>query len=455
MTNTNLTGYTRPARKSTLGALLGATMLMTQSSAFAADSDIDELRRELAAQQLVIDRLVAAQEAQRTAGKKTATVPAIDQAPATVSPPSSLSIYGVADVNVARSDSGFGQKTTIGSGGMTASRLGIKGERQLGGGLKAIGVAEAGVLLNSGGAGNSAVVPGINDTNASSGGQNGTGSQLFSRQIYAGLASTQIGSLTIGRQYSGSYGIASNSNAMGTGFFGYSGSFLPLVGMPTRLNNSIAYFTPTIQGVTGQLVYTAGSENNTNSDVPTSAGASTKTNDKAGRGYDLSAVYLKGNFYAGASTWLIYNTSYAVGETGLARKTGWQASVSYDFGVVRLFATGVQGRIGGENYAAVTKSLSKSSGWSVSAAVPFGKSKLLATYSSLDDESALNRDGKLFGVAYVYQLYANTNLYAAWGKQDNNRNASYSLADGGDLVGNAAKPGADAKGTMAGVNIAF
>jgi hypothetical protein len=174
-----------------------------------------------------------------------------------------------------------------------------------------------------------------------------------------------------------------------------------------------------------------------------------------GRGYDLTVTYAQGPIYAAASTWNIYNTSFAVGETGLARKKGWQAAASYDFGFIKIVGTYSGAKISGDNYENVTKALSKTSARSPSFSVPFGKSRVYATYTSFNDESSLDRDTKMYGVAYSYDLYENTKLYAAWGRQANNRNASYSLADGGNLVGNVTKPGTAVMGTLAGIDITF
>lgn len=430
-----------------------------------ADEEVETLKRALADQKVLIERLLAAQQAQQEAIAKmkgeawvASGVPAKE--PASGQADASLVVYGVADVNVTSMNSGFGQKTSFGSGGLSSSRLGVKGERAVGDGWKAVGLAEAGLLLDTGSVGNAAVVPGINNSSASSGGQLGNGSQIFSRQVYLGLASGRWGSFTIGRQYAGSYVAAVMANAMGVGLYGYSGAILPAAGMPTRVNNSLVYLTPRLNGFSGHVTYTTGNENNVANDTLTAPGATTKTNDRAGQGLDVAVTYMNGPFNAMASAWDIYNTSYAVpaagpAETGLARRAGWQLGGSYDFGRVKAYGQLVAGKISGGNYENVTKALSKSSGWSVSALVPLGKHRLYASYTAFDDKSALDRDAKLVGLGYSYDLYANTKLYASWGKLINNENATYSLPDGGNLVGNVTTRGFSPVGYMAGVNVAF
>ena len=66
--------------------------------------------------------------------------------------------------------------------------------------------------------------------------------------------------------------------------------------MPTRVNNSMVYLTPSFYGLTGHLTYTTGSENNVVSDTVVSG--TTKTNDKAGQGYDLALFFKHGPFNA-------------------------------------------------------------------------------------------------------------------------------------------------------------
>lgn len=144
-----------------LGALAGIFGSATALPALA-DAELEALKRELAEQRKLIERLSAAQEAQKEATAKTKAeawaasgVPVT--APATGQKAANLEVYGVADVNVVSMDSGAGRKTSFGSGGLLSSRLGVKGERSLGDGWKAVGLAEAGLLLDTGSVGNGAV----------------------------------------------------------------------------------------------------------------------------------------------------------------------------------------------------------------------------------------------------------------------------------------------------------
>lgn len=452
-----------PFSQRTQQALLASMLAMgalTAAQPALAETEIESLKRELAEQRKLIERLLAAQPAQAAAPSAAPAAPA-PAAPTAATPataaaasPSNFSFYGTIDVNVMSADSGYGAKTSVGTGGMNASSLGVKGQRDVGAGIKVVGELEAGIALDNGVVSNGSVTLGINNNTPSSGGLTGGGAQIFSRQAYAGL-STEYGSLTLGRQYTGSYiAAAVHANALGSGFLGNGATFLPVIGgMPTRVNNSIVYKTPTFNGLSGHLTYTVGNENNVSSEVTS---GTTRTDDGAGQGWDLLAHYKSGNLTAAASTWRIRNNSYVIaGETSLAIKQGQQLAVNYDFGGPRLYASYVAGEIAGGNYENVTKTLSKASGWSLSGAMPFGKSTLIASYARLDDESLLNKDGTLFGLSYTRELAANTKIYASWARQLNEAASTYALPDGGDLVGTVATPGFSPSGFMVGLNIKF
>jgi GBP family porin len=100
---------------------------------------------------------------------------------------SSVTLYGLIDtgitytsnqrVNASSGHSNF-QAT---SGNLNASRWGLRGSEDLGGGLRAIFTLENGFTITNG--------------------KLGQGGRMFGRQAWVGLASEQYGSLTLGRQY--------------------------------------------------------------------------------------------------------------------------------------------------------------------------------------------------------------------------------------------------------------
>lgn len=420
-----------------------------------AETEIETLKRELSEQRALINKLLATQKETKESIEKIESRPAQAAGPKTeTATAQGFTIYGTLDVNVASNNSGRGYKTTVGSGGMTSSSIGIKGQKDIGQGLRAVGEVEIGIDLSTGVAGNGANANGVNSATPSSGGFLGNGNQLFSRQAYAGLASDTYGQLTLGRQYSGSYiAAAILGNAFGPGFYGSGATYLPIIGgMPTRLNNSMVYRSPSLNGFSAYLTYTVGNENNVNGTIV--SGTSNVT-DSSGAGWDTALFYRSKPLNASLTAWEVKNASFALTETGLAKKSGWQAVVNYDLNFAKVYATYVTGKISGGNYENVTKTLSRADGWSVSASVPYGKHAVLLSYTQLDDKSLLDRDGSLAGIAYTYKIHDATWLYANYGKQINGNNASYSLLNGGDLTGSVATPGYNPSGFMMGMNTKF
>jgi predicted porin len=373
-----------------------------------------------------------------------------------------FTLYGIADLSLVNADSGFGHKTRVdGGGGMQASRLGFRANREFKSGITALATLEAGVQFDNGSAGASAPVLGVNDTNASSGAANGTGTRLFARQAFGGIRAP-IGQITVGRQYTGSYigGVGIGAAAWPDGFYGNPGLLLPLIGgMPTRVDNSIVYQSPSALGFSAVSTFTAGNENNVDKTTAVGTGATSVT-DKAGRGVDLLVRYTNGPLTTAVSTWNINNASYNVtgGETALGKKRGVQLAANYNFGWMLVSGTFVSGRINGGNYESVTRTLSKADGWGVSARFPFGEENrhnLWLGYSALNDKSSQNRDAKMYGVAYWYQLEQNTRVYVNWGATNNNANGLYALPDAGNLVGNVTRTGVKPSGLQVGLNYNF
>ena len=454
-------------RKQTIVAV-AAMILLGSGPALAADvdSEVEALKQELAAQRKLIEQLLAKQaEAPKSPTDTTelqqqlrdrersaiaGPVPAKPDNPGTPQ----FRFYGIADVSVNQANSGYGPKTRLeGTGGFSNSRLGVQATSTVGP-VKVTALAEAGVQFDTGEAGNATPATGTNVSTPSSGGTLGTGSQVFSRQMWAGI-DAGFGQVSIGRQYAGSYFMmGAIGSAHGDGLYGNLTSLLPVVGaMPTRLNSSIAWSTPQVANLRGQFTYSTGSENNTHGNVVTGA---TTLSSKSGQGFDMTGVYSYAKGQAAVSTWNLNNATFVTaGETAIAKKKGFQLAANYDFGVVQIFGDFIHGTISGGNYQEVTKTLSSATGYGLSAIVPFGKSKLSAGWTRLNDMSLLNKDATLYGVSYWYELMPNALLYATAGKVLNNRNANYSLLDGGNLDGNVARVGFHPNGVEGGMNYRF
>lgn len=145
---------------------------------------------------------------------------------------SSTTIYGVADAAlVYSSNQGGGSNTYMRSGNLASNRLGFKGTEDLGNGNQALYVLEAGFNLDDG--------------TASSAGS------LFNRQAYVGLANRQVGTLTVGRQYTPYYlfvGPVGQVNYV-TGATGAHPGDIDGLDVTIRSSNAIMYMSPVWRGV--------------------------------------------------------------------------------------------------------------------------------------------------------------------------------------------------------------
>jgi predicted porin len=125
---------------------------------------------------------------------------------------SSVTVYGVIDLSVNYTTNQDAKGNSVlslgdsnapagagdgGQGAMSGSRLGFKGEEDLGGGTKAIFKMEAGFTANNG--------------------ESDQQGQLFGRQEYVGLANNDWGQLTFGRQYGIMTDVAFDFDPLGVG----------------------------------------------------------------------------------------------------------------------------------------------------------------------------------------------------------------------------------------------
>lgn len=135
---------------------------------------------------------------------------------------SQVSIYGVLDsglVHTTNSNAAGDSVTKVpGLTGSVPSRLGFRGTEDLGGGLQALFVLEAGLNLDTG--------------------TSGQGNRLFGRQAYIGLKN-EYGTLMLGRQINMTFLAAVKSDVMGPNIFSMSSidSYIP----NARSDNAIGY----------------------------------------------------------------------------------------------------------------------------------------------------------------------------------------------------------------------
>jgi predicted porin len=146
---------------------------------------------------------------------------------------SSVTLYGVVDNAFAYASNQRGSSNVyMSQGSLQASKFGLLGAEDLGGGTKAVFRLESG--FNS-----------LNGAAASSAG-------MFNRQAYAGLSNDRYGTLTLGRQYTPYFNLvgALGPTSALTGATGAHPGDVDALDTTLRFNNSVSYVSPNIAGLT-------------------------------------------------------------------------------------------------------------------------------------------------------------------------------------------------------------
>lgn len=290
---------------------------------------------------------------------------------------SAVTLYGIVDLWAGQASvkDGAGNKLVnpdatglawnvpvLASGGVSGSRWGMKGEEDLGGGLKAVFKIESGFSA---------------DTGAGSGGPN--------RQTYLGLAGG-FGEVTFGNVYSAMDDVLGASNS---GFDSALSASNNVLAVPAAYNdkpkNAFKYVSPSFGGFSGGFTYSL--------DETTAA----KANQT-----DFSLSYAAGPIAA--------NFAYEIqGDQGTAPGADIKLTAlngSYDLGVAKLLASYGQAKDGS----------AKSTDFQFGADVPLSSALTLsAGYAqSKDNAAAGNQKRTGFGVAAAYGLSKRTTAYGGF-----------------------------------------
>ncbi|MEM5369706.1 porin [Paraburkholderia azotifigens] len=153
----------------------------------------------------------------------------------------SVTLYGVVDNAFAYSSNQRGHSNFyMSQGNLQASKFGLLGAEELGGGTKAIFRLEGGF-------------------NSLTGAQSSAG-VIFNRQAYVGLSNDRYGTVTLGRQYTPYFNMVGALGPTGvlTGATGAHPGDLDALDTTLRFNNSIAYASPTIAGLSFGAQYGLG-----------------------------------------------------------------------------------------------------------------------------------------------------------------------------------------------------
>ncbi len=294
---------------------------------------------------------------------------------------SSVTLFGVADVSVARISTPGKGVSGLATGGNSSSRLGLRGTEDLGGGLK------AGFWLEG-----------------SLGMDDGTASGLkFDRRSTVSLQGG-FGELRLGRDKTPAYQNLESFHAFGdTGMGAISGHSLisgsaagtPEGSNPKRYSNGISYLLPKLGGLYGQVTHSFG-EQSSSSSLGSSTGA--RLGYAAGP-LDLAAAY--GIVRGGTAT------------AGVDYKT-FNLGASYKWGgfTPMLLVASERGN---------NKRIDL---YSVGMKLALGQGELRAAYTLYKDKKQDDADAQRLALGYGYRLSKRTEIYAAVARMANDTKAA-------------------------------
>lgn len=312
---------------------------------------------------------------------------------------SNIQLYGVVDANYQYGDIMGNDYSAINStSGTGGSRIGFRGEEDLGSGLKAVFLLEQGFDISTGQS--AEILPA--DSAAS-------GEDVFTRQAYMGLKGG-FGQLTLGRHEAPGYYIYEFDGIGGSGSSALVqvSNFLGLTiqsSARARWSNS-ALYTGSYQAVSWSAIYSAGN-NETDSAGPN--GVDNNDDDRFG----LSLKYASGPLSATA---IYHNVKYnKLNALGDETQKEWALGAAYDFGMVKLVGSYQQGRdVMGQKDRDIDV-------WQVGAIIPvFGANRVRLSYvhGEIDAKGHDTFDPQAFSVSYLHFLSKRTFLYGGYTQTD-------------------------------------
>ncbi|OWY28657.1 porin [Herbaspirillum robiniae] len=286
---------------------------------------------------------------------------------------SSVTIYGVVDMGLKVENAGSGTRLSLDSGNQSGSRIGFRGTEDLGGGLKANFVLEAGFSADTGAM--------------------GATNQLFNRQSYVSLSGA-FGEVKMGRIQTVVYSNASVFDPFGDTLAGDSARIFNYGG--SRTDNTVNYSYSAANGVNGQVAYSFGEVAGDNSANRTMAGA-------IGYAAGPLAVVLTHQ-----------NTKNATGSD--AAKTTLLGG-NYNFGLLQPF---------------VAYAINKGVGTLDTRDALIGlninvtpNDVIMTSLMHKYDKFADHRDATQIALGYTHNLSKRTNLYTSWSRLSNNYSVAY------------------------------
>ncbi len=390
---------------------------------------------------------------------------------------SSVTIYGIVDL-AATKVSGVrgGSISQLNSGMMDGSRLGVRGNEDLGGGYRALFTLESRLEGDTGAISNrppsgsqvadryiqagllglpAALQPVLNSVSGSIGAGVGVNlaGNFWDRQVFLGLV-TPVGAILAGRQYTPAYELSATFDVMQTQSALSAGQVASIPSsIDIRLSNSIAYRI--VQGPFSAALMVAAAE-----------GSAT-----TGKFYGANAMYKTPSFSAGVAyntrenergvkslTNVVVGASAAIGPGTLS---GMVVTVKDDAPTgLSGIAASVTPAVGAATAAVVQNAYInalKQDGklMHVGYRMTTGANTFYVAYSKWDDSRPSNADTNSYGLVYTYALSKRTDINAAAVRFVNSTLAQAAPGGAGYLGGVTTSAGTDSTSLALGVRHRF
>ncbi|WP_118179792.1 porin [Paraburkholderia phosphatilytica] len=315
---------------------------------------------------------------------------------------SSVTLYGVIDNAIEYQNPGNGSSVVrMTSGGLYASRYGLKGSEDIGGGLHVNFQLEQGFSGATGAAANSA--------------------DAFNRQAWVGV-SGGFGEMRFGLQNTPQY-IFINPELDPVAVMSMGSPMLNFNSLTIRVNNAISYFTPTVYGLTAQFMVAM-------------RDATTKPSNGL-QFYNAAVRYVNGPFRAAAGY------EQAANAAGTSTLKMFNAGTSLGVGAARFYLAYHTER--------QTDNSVKRDVYEASGSYRFDPADQLALmYGYEHDRTAAGNNAQQVGLTYEHFLSKVTTLYASAGFIQNRDRAQFTL-NGTAYAGVTVAPGSNTRGVIVGM----
>ena len=332
---------------------------------------------------------------------------------------SSVTIYGAIDNSFTRVTNKGGASASglsSGGGGSIGSKLGFKGDEDLGGGMKASFKLEMGLETSSGANG----VPGSSNNVAIVAPGGGL---RFDRAAYVAL-SGGFGEVRLGRDLVASfindviydpfltYGVGSSLN-FPLGVVADAKSAASLF----RVSNAVSYFTPNFGGLTAQIQF-----------APSEQASNTGIAKRDGRVASGRVAYDKGPLSASLSAGKADQSSGVIGQD----ITTANAGASFDFGVVKVMGEFARFKV--DNFTGVANVDLTTNIVTLGAIAPVGPGKVKLGVSRAERKTSgvtAKPETTKIAVGYDYSLSKRTSLFTTVAYVRNKDGSAVSASQGG------------------------